>query len=437
MNIALVIVFIGAIIFLAHFFEEFFKRTRIPDVLILFILGLIAGPLTSLIKPEHFGLIGYVFTTVTLVFILFEGSMGLCVDSIKSSWKGTLNVSLTNFFATMLVSGVLFFAFSPLGLMASLMLGAIIGGTSSIVVIPLVNQLRMSKSSRSILILESAFTDLLCIMFALAFLEGLKFGTFNPGAMFGKIVSSFIMGALFGIAGALTWSILLNKVRTIKNSLFMTPAFVFIIYGLAELLGYSGAISSLTFGFALANINLFSFKLIDKYITHKRITLNSEEKAFQSEIVFLLKTFFFIFMGISIHLSNIIWMLTGLFITIILFVVRILVVRYSAPRSTSRNDALLMAAIVPKGLAAAVLASIPLQQGLKGGEFIQSVVFSVILFSILITSLLIFLLDKLPAVSNLYNRFMKHFPEETDAETHDEASIGNDKNGHCNDLQHN
>ena len=53
-----------------------------------------------------------------------------------------------------------------------------------------------------------------------------------------------------------------------------------------------------------------------------------------------------------------------------------------------------MAIMVPKGLAAAVLASIPYQQGIIGGDLIQNVTNAVILFSILLTSLLLFFINK-------------------------------------------
>ena len=49
---------------------------------------------------------------------------------------------------------------------------------------------------------------------------------------------------------------------------------------------------------------------------------------------------------------------------------------------------------MPKGLAAVVLASIPLQQQVSGGELIQNITYSVVLLSIVITSFLVLLLDK-------------------------------------------
>jgi NhaP-type Na+/H+ or K+/H+ antiporter len=44
---------------------------------------------------------------------------------------------------------------------------------------------------------------------------------------------------------------------------------------------------------------------------------------------------------------------------------------------------------VPKGLAAAVLAGLPLQQGVVGGEMIQGIAFVVVLLSIGLTAVMI------------------------------------------------
>ncbi|MFO8021982.1 MAG: hypothetical protein R6U65_05920, partial [Perlabentimonas sp.] len=73
MENAFVIVFVGLIVFLSHLFTGIFQRKRIPDVLLLMIVGLVMGPLLGLVSPADFGVAGPVFTTITLVIILFEG----------------------------------------------------------------------------------------------------------------------------------------------------------------------------------------------------------------------------------------------------------------------------------------------------------------------------------------------------------------------------
>jgi hypothetical protein len=58
--------------------------------------------------------------------------------------------------------------------------------------------------------------------------------------------------------------------------------------------------------------------------------------------------------------------------------------------------------------ATAVLASMPLQQGYPEGMFIQEATYAIVLFSIIINSLLIILIDK-TAFSRIYRRVYQRF----------------------------
>lgn len=389
MNSAFTILVVGGIVFLSHWFHGIFEKKGIPDVLLLMLVGLFVGPILGIIHAEDFGVAGPMFTSITLVIILFEGGLGLNLNELKNSIRGSTSLTLINFFATFIVVGVIAYFLLGLDLLVALTLGAILGGTSSAVVIPMVRLLKIREESRTILVLESAISDVLCIVFALALIEATMSGSLQVGLIIGKILSSFILAAVVGIAGAIVWSILLNRIRTIQNSIFTTPAFVFIVYGVAELLGYSGAISALLFGITLVNIEQFNFSFLKKYVTTEPIALNQTERVFFSEIVFLLKTFFFVYIGLSIRLDSFTALLFGLVLAIVMFVVRIPVVRYSIKSPLPIFDKTIMAAMVPKGLAAAVLAGIPMQQGIVGGELVRNVTYAVVLISIVFTSVLI------------------------------------------------
>jgi potassium/hydrogen antiporter len=402
METAGIIVSIGLIIFVSHLFTGIFERKMIPDVLLLMLLGLAVGPILGLVTPAEFGIAGPMFTTITLVVILFEGGLDLKIESLRSAIKGTLSLTFISFFVTVTIVGLIGWVIFRMNLLDSLILGAILGGTSSAVVIPLVRKLKVTDSSRTVLILESAFSDVLCIVFTLALLEVYRIGNVNVGLIIGKVISSFALAGFMGWVGAIFWSFLLLRIRTIKNSIFTTPAFVFIIYGISEILGYSGAISALVFGFTLANISLFNLSILKKYTIAEPITLNQTEKVFFSEVVFLLKTFFFIYIGLSISFNSFWTISLGLLLTVIIYIARIPIVKLSTRKTTQTYDKTIMSIMVPKGLAAAVLASIPLQMGLEGGEFIRDITYAVVLLSITLTSLLVYLVEKVSWVGGLY-----------------------------------
>jgi len=394
MPTAYTIVFVGCTIFLSHYFASLFVRTKIPDVLWLFIIGLLLGPVFGVVTPEKFGAVGPVFTTITLVFILFESGIDQRLEPLINSLSGTAKITTYNFIGSLLVASAIAFFYTDLGLLRSLVLGSIVGGTSSAVVTTLARQFPMTERSSTILVLESAFSDVFTLAVPLTLLTAYKIGRFDVASVTGQMFAAFILAAMLGIAGAFLWSVLLNRMRTLQNTVFTTPAFVFIIYGFVEILNYSGPIAALAFGITLGNIDVLGPPIMKNVISRKPISLTDHERAFFSEAVFLLRTFFFVYIGISVRFQDG-WMFAlGAAITGALFLARIFIVRLSVPRDTPLKDAAFMAAMIPKGLGAAVLASLPIQQGIPGGEIIQSVVFSIILCTTLLTTLLTFLVDK-------------------------------------------
>lgn len=411
MEITPAILAVGLLVFLAHLFTGIFSRTRIPDVLLLMLIGLAIGPLLNLATPAEFGVLGPLFTTITLVVILFQGGLDLKLDVLYRSLRGSVFLTVANFVVTMVVVGLLSMVMAGMDVLSAFTLGAILGGTSSAVVIPMVRQLTMKEESKTILFLESALSDVLCIVVAIALMESLKYGMFNPAQIGVKIVASFMIASLLGMIGALGWSLLLNRIRALENSIFLTPAFVFVIYAIVEIMGYSGAIAALAFGIVLGNADVFSRAFAGVHLRIMPISLNHTEKIFFSEVVFLLKTFFFVYIGLSIILSNVTLMVVGLILTLIIFYIRVPTVWISLPRKTPAADAAISAVMVPKGLAAAVLASIPLQMGLASGELIQCITYAVILFSIVLNSILVFLLEK-TLLANFYGWMFSGFGKE-------------------------
>ena len=409
----LIIAILGLLIFAAHLFTEIFSRKRIPDVLMLMAIGLIVGPLFGWVKPESLGSVASIFTTITLVIILFESGTELNFNTLLNSIRGTMKLTTINFFVTMVVVAVLGILFEKFDILTSLMLGAILGGTSSAVVIPLVSQLKISEKGGTILILESAFSDVLCSVFAWAFLKAAQSGSMNVGPVIGSIIASFILSSIIGLVAAILWSYLLNKVRHVKNSILTTPAFVFIVYGINQWFGFSGAIASLAFGIGMANIDYFYNHgiMLKRMFKEQPAKLNDTERQLFSEVVFLLKTFFFVYIGVSIRLDHFWPIVVGFIITLVLFALRIPIVRASVHKEKGEfptEDKMFMSGIVPKGLAAAVLATIPAQQGLPGGDIIQNIVFAVILFSITFTSIMVPVLEHDNAISRFYRRCFNH-----------------------------
>jgi len=402
----LVVISFGLLVFAAHMFAGLFRSKLIPDVLMLIIIGLLVGPVSGIVDKSFFGDLGSVFVSITLVVILFEGGSYLKFSVLRSALRGTLSLTMVGFVITGLVTGLVTMVVFDYDPIRSFMLGAVLGGTASAIVIPMVSVLQMDQKSKTILILESAITDVLCVVVALGLIETFNLGQFQAANLLLKMFSGFFASAIIGIIGGLAWAALLNWVRNLKNSIFTTPAFVFLVYGIAELMGLSGIIAALMFGVALANTDLVPRRPLLRVAKVRLQSINDTERTFFAEIVFLLKTFFFVYLGIHIIITDVYSLLVGLVLTVLIYTIRIPIVRASVSKTAPIHDRVIMAMMVPKGLAAAVLASLPAQMGIPGGELMKNITFATVLFTIVFNSVLIMGSKQSKGLVRFYERLL-------------------------------
>ena len=409
---ALSLVVLGTLVFAAHVFSELFSRKRVPDLLLLLIIGIIIGPVFKIVTPEDLGGFGQVFSTLTLVIILFEGGSELSLSNIRTSFKDMIGLTLVSYFLIMIVFGILGHYILQLPWATSFFMSAVLGGAAEAIVIPLTKHLKISENSKATLVLETSFSTVVCFIISLALFNAVKSQQFEIGKTIGNIISSFVLAGIIGFAGAVFWAIVLQKIRTVKNSTFTTPAFVFIIYGINSILGFSGEIAALTFGITLTNIDAVYNSIFKKLFKNKPNSLNYNERMLFSEMAFLLRTFVFVYIGISIQLNDWKSILIGLAITFLLLILRILSVRWTVVRNKdgyTEMEAMYMSCMVSKGLVAAILAALLKQAGLPFADEVQNIVYSVILFSIVFTCAMIPLLEKSKFIQKTL-LFMLYFP---------------------------
>ncbi len=414
MHVATNILVVGFLVFVAHAFTGLFSRTRVPDVLLLTIIGLSFGPIFHLVTPAQFGAVGPVFATVTLVIILFEAGLSLDLKILQGVVRTTVSLTLLNFLLTTALVGIAAHMLLGLDIRLTLALGAIVGSTSPAVIVPLTKRSAMRESSKTIVFLESAASDVLSIVVSIAILDSLRLGTVRVGSMIGQLFATLLISTMAGAAGAFAWSAVLRRVRGLENSIFTTPAFVFVLFGLVEIFGFSGYVTAVVFGAVLGNIKVFqSIAWMRRYLPDEPINLNETERIFLGEVVFLLKTFFFVYVGVSIEFTDLHIALIGLALTGLIFFIRVPATWLTLDRSTPVLDASLMSILSPKGLAAVVLASLPMEQHVTNGKMLQSVTYCVVFLSIVLTSVLSFLIER-TVVSRAYALVFRSFAKDSE-----------------------
>ena len=384
MSVILTFALAGIILILGFLGNYLFKRTSVPDIIILVVLGFLLGPIFKVIDPVVLSPISGIFSSLALVIILFDGGLNLNIKKVLQDSPRATALTLLAFFLS--VSFVTLFTFFILqwSFLNGLLLGAILGGISSSVVIPLVSRIKVNEKVSTILSLESAFTDALVVVFGLTILQFLVSpvggGIFEAG---NKIAGAFSVAIVIGLVTGVFW---LKIMRSIKKEIYddiITLAVVLLFYSITESLGGNGAIFALTFGLVLGNgIRIFRVLGI-----RERVEASKVMKKFQSQISFFIRTFFFVFIGLIFAVDNYLAIYFGIVITIILFAARYVsttVICFGD--KILQNNKILMSSVMGRGLAAAVLAEVVRFSNIPGSELFSDIIIVVIIASVIIST---------------------------------------------------
>jgi len=398
---------IAAIIILGFLAELFFKKTNIPDVLVLIVVGILIGTILKWARPESFGGGSELFTTFALIFLLFQGSLNIDFKALVVTLAGTLKITVFSFILTILVvTGIMYVL--TYNVLLSVLVGTMLAGTSSAIVVPLVKNVNIEEKNKLILILESAISDVLCIVGAITVIKIIQTGAPEASSVFRVILSNFALAIVVGAVVGLVYVILMNKYEELSHAYMVGIAVIIGLWAFVEspFVGASGPIACLAFGLVLGNsrglLNIITkVKKEEKMVLspdmeHSDVTvvrnvLDARAKSFYAEISFFVKVFFFVYLGILIDFSNPKVFLYGALLTLGIYLIRPLAVSLSfVGQKLKVMDKAYLEALIPKGLAAAVLAQLAVQEGVPGASDVANIVLSVVLLSIILTSVLVF-----------------------------------------------
>ena len=169
----------GVVIFLGVAGEAFFKKTGIPDVAFLMILGVIIGPVFGIIQPEAVIQVVPYFAALALIIIMFDGGLNLDIKHVVKTAHFSVTLAVLGFIlSVVMISLAAHFALGWAWL-ESILLGSIVGGSSSAIVFGLVRNIKISEETKSMLSFESALTDILATIIAFILFEAVLAGHFD------------------------------------------------------------------------------------------------------------------------------------------------------------------------------------------------------------------------------------------------------------------
>ncbi len=224
--------------------------------------------------------------------IMFDGGLSLDIRNVIRTAHFAVLISILGFAVSVLMVTLL--AIYGLGwqLLDSILLGSIVGGSSSIVVFGLIRKLHVSDETKSILGLESSITDILATIAAFILFDIVITGQFDPNLVGFIAAKAIAVGLVLGFGVGIPWMYVTTRLPNAQHSYMLTIGILFVLFFVANSLGESGALTALIFGMMVGNRKHLSRCL--------RCNLQeiSIDNSFHEQLTFLVRVFFFVFIGL-------------------------------------------------------------------------------------------------------------------------------------------
>jgi cell volume regulation protein A len=377
---------VGLIILLGFFSHLFFEKTKIPDVLILMSVGVILNQSLDILDPAVFITFAPYVGALALVMILFDGGINLkfkqVIKQLPSASGFTVAVfALTSFFIMLVMN--LFFNWD---LLHALLLGVVIGGTSSAIVISVVSKLCVDDYVKIILTLESTLTDAICIISAITIVGVISSGSADPKSIVNSIFAAFSIATLAAFVFGIIWIKILARFHKMPFGYLLTVAVIFILYAIVEFSGGNGAIAAFVFGLMLGN----SIDIAGILKINRNIIMEEKIRSFHEEVSFFTRTFFFIYLGLIFDpkILNESIILMSLAVLAAAILARFMPTAFLLQNKKDlKNCGILIVAMMPRGLAAAVLASAPEITGVFSASDAKSFT-AIVILTVVFTNIL-------------------------------------------------
>ena len=389
LDIPLILGLSGIFILIGYVSDYIFRRFGFPDVIILLAIGVLLGPVFGVVDRADIIDFAPLLSALVITIILFDGGLNMNYQRVLRGSGRAIILAATGVALTMVVTALVTSQMLGWKPEMGILMGAIIGGTSAAIVIPLANKITTNQKTSTLLSLESAYTDVIVIMVVLGIIQLMTIQT-NPDVLSfvsRGLVNGFLIGAAIGIIGGIAWMRALTAMRTAYEDI-LTLAIAFVMYGITEFLGGSGPVAALAFGITFGNASRIFRSLKQELPLVRDTTVEVSAKKFHSQISFMVRAIFFVFLGLIISVNNTGLIIAGIIIALTLFFARIGASWISTYKDQElRKDVWLISFMLPRGLAVAVAALLPFLYNVEGASVFTDIAFLVIVVTVAITGI--------------------------------------------------
>src|SRR3990170_1152392 len=263
----------GSVLVLVGFLAaQLFNRYGLPDYAILLTIGLVLGsgllPLGAWDPRSSLAAVAPFLMSIAIAFILFDGGLALHMRGLGRAWAGAgLHTAAA---MALTLGGTWLVVPYALGLSpaTALILGLAFIGPSAAIVLSFLPRLRVDERTRLTLTLEGVL---------------------------GNVVAA---AALAGEG----WARVVNAARPRSFAFMTSVALAILLYAVGEgVLGGNGGLAAFVFGLVLGRRGPV---LASRWEAAPRGAAERGLQEFHRELVFLLRTFFFVYLGLLIDLRT-------------------------------------------------------------------------------------------------------------------------------------
>lgn len=376
----------SSILILSFFFGEIAKKTNVPSVLMLIVLGLLIqfGVKESNILGEGKNLeqlllpVLKLLGTVGVIMIVLEAALELKLEKDKYwSIAKALAIALVCLLSSTYVAAlILHYTVDGMTMQLAMLYATPLSILSSAIIIPSVNSLEFTK--KEFHIYESTFSDILGIMLFYYLL-----GDMEPDHAGGllQFSATTILTLVLAFVASYLIIFIFQHIKS-HTKLFLLIAVLLLLYAIAKKFHLSSLIIILVFGLVIANMGLFFRGKLGKYlVVEKANQIYEGLHVITLETAFVVRTFFFVIFGITITLSSMLSFNVALISLAI--IASIYVIRWVILTIFFGKDTMPQVFIGPRGLITILLFySIPDEMLVPGFDK------GILLFVIIVTSLI-------------------------------------------------
>jgi potassium/hydrogen antiporter len=370
MNMAYAFGLPAALLVLAVAANRLSKLTRVPDIIVLLLIGITLGPVLHWVNPGHFEGVIRILGTLALILILFEGGLELRLRQAMRYFPAGLLLVILSFGLSLGLVALVGRWLLHLDWTDCLLLGAALGCTSGAIVIPALQQISTPDGVKIALTIEASLGEVIAVL-----LVGSLLKTNEQGSLIGGLATDFsrhiAVSLLLGFIIAAIWSRLWPKIAGMPNSNILNLGVVLGVYAVGDYLHGSGLLTVLIFGVTLANLPR----------TPHMTRQGARILAFHAEFSFLVRSFFFVLLGIVAQFVSRAYLIPILGILVALVLARYVAMMGSRwiVKDVTKEQTELLFWMLPRGLVTAVLALGIVEARGETFSFLPAMAFTVVL----------------------------------------------------------